>query len=613
MTQFSYLNREKQLEDLKNTHFDLVIIGGGITGAGLALQAAASGLKTALLEMQDFAEGTSSRSTKLVHGGIRYLKHFDVGVVADTVGERAVVQQIAPHIPKPDPMLLPIYDEPDTTFGLFELQVAMNMYDSLAGVESTPFKNRVLTKEEVLQEQPDLLEEGLIGGGIYLDFNNNDSRLVIENLKQAHEDGAVVVSRVEVVDFNYNDEGQIESVKVKDRLTDETFNVVSHAFINATGPWSDTIRELDTQDDKPNQMRPTKGVHLVVDNSVLKVKRPTYFDTGEEDGRMVFVIPRQKKTYFGTTDTDYDGDLAHPTVTQEDVDYLLRIVNRRFPEANITMDHIESSWAGLRPLIAGNQASDYNGGNNGSLPDDVFNKLLELFRGYEEGKVRRAEIEDSILNAESSLSESGNSPSSVSRGSDLSQSPSGLWTLAGGKITDYRKMAQGALKAIIEELNETTDQTFYLINSKTYPVSGGRFNAQDVPRAMETFSQLAMDKGLSYDYAQELAQLYGSNTQQVLSYLPKAKELAKAYNYPVHVALSLVYAVEEEMVYTLEDFFTRRTNYSLFNEAALADLIKPVAQSLVQLLDLPREKVDEMVAHFDTSREEYQLNHLKNN
>lgn len=611
MTQFSYLNRQKQLDDLKNTPFDLVIIGGGITGAGLALQAAASGLKTALLEMQDFAEGTSSRSTKLVHGGIRYLKHFDVGVVADTVGERAVVQQIAPHIPKPDPMLLPIYDEPDTTFGLFELQVAMNMYDSLAGVESTPFKNRILTKEEVLHEQPDLLEERLIGGGIYLDFNNNDSRLVIENLKQAHEDGAVVVSRIEVVGFNYSDKGRIESVRVKDCLSDEQFNVTSHAFINATGPWSDTIRQLDKEDTKPNQMRPTKGVHLVVDQSVLKVKRPTYFDTGEEDGRMVFVIPRHKKTYFGTTDTDYDGDLKNPEVTQEDVDYLLRIVNRRFPNAHITMDHIESSWAGLRPLIAGNQASDYNGGNNGSLPDEVFNQLLDLFRGYDEGTVKRGQIEERILNAESSLSESGNSPSSISRGSDLSQSPSGLWTLAGGKITDYRKMAQGALKAIIDELNELTDRTFYLINSKTYPVSGGRFNAQDVPRAMETFAQLAMNQGLTYEQSQSLAHLYGSNTAQVLELLPKAKELAQTYDYPLHVALSLVYAVEEEMVYTLEDFFTRRTNYSLFNEEVLESLIQPVAQSLGQLLKRSDEEVDQMIAHFNDSRDHYQLKHLK--
>ncbi|MCT7710309.1 MAG: glycerol-3-phosphate dehydrogenase/oxidase, partial [Lactobacillus iners] len=152
---FNYQTREHAIEKLQDRTLDLLIIGGGITGAGVALQAAASGLETGLIEMQDFAEGTSSRSTKLVHGGIRYLKNFDVEVVADTVGERAVVQQIAPHVPKPDPMLMPIYDEEGSTFSMFRLKVAMNLYDSLAGINAnSEFANTMLTKEEVLEHQP---------------------------------------------------------------------------------------------------------------------------------------------------------------------------------------------------------------------------------------------------------------------------------------------------------------------------------------------------------------------------------------------------------------------------------------------------------------------------
>ena len=178
--EFSKKTRELSIKKIARTHHGSFDYRGGITGAGVALQAAASGLETGLIEMQDFAEGTSSRSTKLVHGGLRYLKQFDVEVVSDTVSERAVVQQIAPHIPKPDPMLLPVYDEDGATFSLFRLKVAMDLYDLLAGISNTPAANKVLTKEEVLAREPELKQEGLVGGGIYLDFRNNDARLVIE-------------------------------------------------------------------------------------------------------------------------------------------------------------------------------------------------------------------------------------------------------------------------------------------------------------------------------------------------------------------------------------------------------------------------------------------------
>ena len=190
MIEFSKSTRQDNLDKMAKDTLDLLIIGGGITGAGVALQAAASGIKTGLIEMQDFSEGTSSRSTKLVHGGIRYLKTFDVEVVSDTVKERAIVQQIAPHIPKPDPMLLPIYDdEGPTTFDMFSVKIAMDLYDQLAGVKGTKYENYTLNAKEVLEREPYIKKEGLQGAGVYLDFRNNDARLVIENIKQAAADG----------------------------------------------------------------------------------------------------------------------------------------------------------------------------------------------------------------------------------------------------------------------------------------------------------------------------------------------------------------------------------------------------------------------------------------
>ncbi|MDW7799243.1 type 1 glycerol-3-phosphate oxidase [Streptococcus canis] len=585
--EFSRETRRLALQKMQERDLDLLIIGGGITGAGVALQAAASGLETGLIEMQDFAEGTSSRSTKLVHGGLRYLKQFDVEVVSDTVSERAVVQQIAPHIPKPDPMLLPVYDEPGSTFSMFRLKVAMDLYDLLAGVSNTPAANKVLTKEDVLKREPDLKEEGLLGGGVYLDFRNNDARLVIENIKRANRDGALIASHVKAEDFLLDDKGQIIGVKARDLLTDQEIMIKAKLVINTTGPWSDEIRQFSHKGQPIHQMRPTKGVHLVVDRQKLPVSQPVYVDTGLNDGRMVFVLPREEKTYFGTTDTDYTGDLQHPQVTQEDVDYLLGVVNNRFPNANLTIDDIESSWAGLRPLLSGNSASDYNGGNSGKLSDDSFDHLINTVKAYIKHEDSREAVEKAIKQVETSTSEKELDPSAVSRGSSFDRDENGLFTLAGGKITDYRKMAEGALTVIIQTLKEEFGKSFKLINSKTYPVSGGEINPANVDSEIEAYAQLGTLSGLSMDDARYLANLYGSNAPKVFAL---TRQLTAAEGLSLAETLSLHYAMDYEMALKPTDYFLRRTNHLLFMRDSLDVLIDPV--------------INEMTKHFEWSDQE---------
>ncbi|SQF34498.1 alpha-glycerophosphate oxidase [Streptococcus pyogenes] len=585
--EFSRETRRLALQKMQERDLDLLIIGGGITGAGVALQAAASGLDTGLIEMQDFAEGTSSRSTKLVHGGLRYLKQFDVEVVSDTVSERAVVQQIAPHIPKPDPMLLPVYDEPGSTFSMFRLKVAMDLYDLLAGVSNTPAANKVLTKEEVLKREPDLKQEGLLGGGVYLDFRNNDARLVIENIKRANRDGALIASHVKAEDFLLDDKGQIIGVKARDLLTDQEIIVKAKLVINTTGPWSDEIRQFSHKGQPIHQMRPTKGVHLVVDRQKLPVSQPVYVDTGLNDGRMVFVLPREEKTYFGTTGTDYTGDLQHPQVTQEDVDYLLGIVNNRFPNANLTINDIESSWAGLRPLLSGNSASDYNGGNSGKLSDDSFDHLIDTVKAYINHEDSREAVEKAIKQVETSTSEKELDPSAVSRGSSFERDENGLFTLAGGKITDYRKMAEGALKVIIQVLKEDFGKSFKLINSTTYPVSGGEINPANVDSELEAYAQLGTLSGLSMDDARYLANLYGSNAPKVFAL---TRQLKATEGLSLAETLSLHYAMDYEMALKPTDYFLRRTNHLLFMRDSLDALIVPV--------------IEEMAKHFDWSTDE---------
>ena len=606
MMRFSKETRQRAIEKLQDRTLDLLVIGGGITGAGVALQSAASGLETGLIEMQDFAEGTSSRSTKLVHGGIRYLKQFDVEVVSDTVKERAVVQQIAPHIPKADRMLLPVYDEPGSTFSQFRLKVAMDLYDLLAGVTGTPLANKELTKEEVLERAPQLKQEGLLGGGEYLDYRNNDARLVIENIKRANQDGALVASRVKAVGYLKDEKGKVIGVKAEDVLTGNHFEIKARIVINTTGPWSDVVRNLDNDEQQIQQMRPTKGVHLVIDNSKIKVPNATYFDTGLGDGRMVFVIPRENKTYFGTTDTDYRGDLKHPIVTQEDVDYLLGIVNNRFPDVNITLDDIESSWAGLRPLISGNNASDYNGGDNGSISEESFDNLISTVSRYLNKEANRDDVTESILAIESNTSEKN--PSSISRGSSLDIDDNGLVTLAGGKITDYRKMAEGAMRKIIEILAEQHSRHYRLINSKTYPVSGGELNPANVESELETFAQLGVKRGLDIADARYIANVFGSNAPRVFNL---ANELEAAEGLTIRDTLVLHYTMREEAVLTPVDYFLRRTNHLLFMRETMDQLIQPIANEMAKYLGWSEKEQAAHLAELDRVLAESDLRELK--
>lgn len=583
---FSINSRAEEIKKLKTRRLDLLIVGGGITGAGVALQASAAGLRTALIDMQDFGAGTSSRSTRLVHGGIRYLKNFDVEVVSDTVQERAVIQHVAPHVTRPDPMLLPIYDEPGTTFSMFSVKVAMDLYDHLAGINESEhlkkYANYTLNKEQVLELEPQLNPENLAGGGIYLDYLNNDSRLVIENIKKAHDLGGLMVSRMKAVKVLHNQFGNACGMTVKDMLTGEEFDVKAKIVLNASGPWSDFVKDLDDKHDQSKtQMRPTKGVHLVVDQSRLNVPKPTYFGSGTNDGRMIFTIPRDGKTYFGTTDTDFKGDLTHPKVEQSDVDYLLKIINKKYPEAHITLDDIESSWAGVRPLVA-------------EEPAPVDDKKEE-------------EKPDVVSGA----SDSGShklTASQVSRGSSLKRADDGLITLAGGKLTDYRKMADGAMKMIIEIMNSQYARDYKPVDSANLKVSGGDFDSDHAEEELKKFAQEAIDAGVDPVGAEKMANIFGSNTEEILK---SAKDVKLIPGLSLAETLSLHYSMENEMTLTPEDYLFRRTNNLLFNHDEIKNIEAGVISEMADYYDWSDEEIQDYTAQTDELINEAELDYLK--
>lgn len=605
---FSIKRRKQDIKALKEETLDVLIIGGGITGAGAALQASASGLKTGLVEMQDFAEGTSSRSTKLIHGGLRYLKNFDVEVVADTVQERSVVQGVAPHIPTAHPMMLPVYDEPNATFSMFSLKIAMDLYDQLAGVTGTEQANYTLTKDEVLEREPHLNSEGLLGAGVYLDYRNDDARLVIENIKRAAEDGGYMISRMKVTKILHDDEGRASGAEAEDLLTGEKIKIKARIVMNTTGPWSDTIRQMDDKIDVKPQMRPTKGVHLVVDESKLSVPQPTYFDTGKQDGRMVFVIPREGKTYFGTTDTDYNGDMAKPKVEQADVDYILEIINGRYPSANITLNDVESSWVGLRPLIASSGGADYNGLTSKQISDESVDAVISVVDQYQQGKAERYDVADVLKNIESDSSDSGSSPSTLSRGSSLEIDEDGLITVAGGKITDYRKMALGAVKKAIDILEKDFDRSYNLIDSTAYRVSGGDLDPHNVDEETKALAKEGVKKGLSEDEAMYLADLYGSNVPKVYSLMDDVEQVK---GLTLADTLSLHYAMLEEMTLTPSDFLLRRTSHVLFMRDTLDSIIEPVISTMANYFNWSEEERTRHTKDLEEALAENDLKTLK--
>ena len=345
MNTLNIFNRDRVVEKMKDQTLDLLVIGGGITGAGIALDAANRGMKVALIEMQDFSAGTSSRSTKLIHGGLRYLKGLEIGLVMETGRERAILYQNAPHLVHPEKMLLPLVK--GGQLGTFSTRLALWVYDLLAGVTNHE-KKKMLNKAQTIALQEGLNEDNIIAGALYSEYRTDDSRLTLSVLKTATERGAMALNYMKCINI-YRENDSTHLAEVKDLFSQKTIKLVTKKIVNATGPWVDETRKMDGPLG-PKQLHLTKGIHIVVSAEKLNIKQSCYMEV--EDGRMIFTIPREGKVYIGTTDTDYQGDKQNPSLEKEDIQYLLNAINKLFPRAKLNQGDVLSFWAGLRPLIA---------------------------------------------------------------------------------------------------------------------------------------------------------------------------------------------------------------------------------------------------------------------
>ena len=532
---FSSLERKKKFEGMNGNNYDLIVIGGGITGAGIALDAVTRGMSILLLEMQDFAAGTSSRSTKLVHGGLRYLKQFEVGMVAEVGKERAVVYENGPHVTTPEWMLLPIHK--GGTFGKFSTSIGLKVYDFLAGVKRGE-RRTMLSSAETLNREPLLKRDGLKGGGYYVEYRTDDARLTLEVLKEAAANGAVLMNYAKAESLNYDANGKITGVTVKDMQGSGVYSVSGKKIVNATGPWVDRVREMDgSKQGKTLQL--TKGVHLVIDQSKFPLSQAVYFDT--PDGRMVFAIPRDGKAYVGTTDTIYKKDPVHPFMTEQDRDYILKAIHYMFPNVKLNGEDVESAWAGVRPLI------------------------------LEEGK----------------------NPSEISRKDEIWESASGLITIAGGKLTGYRKMADTVVDLVAKRIQEGGGQSFGPCRTKNLPISGGQVGGSvHFPAYIRETTAKGVSQGLDPKLAEAWVRTYGTNAEKLFQLAREAGGEGDALGLPLEVFVPLIYAIQHEMAVKPVDYFIRRTGSLLFNIRWTLKWKEPVIQYMALEMDWTPEQIE---------------------
>ncbi|MSQ84668.1 MAG: glycerol-3-phosphate dehydrogenase/oxidase [Myxococcales bacterium] len=552
---FSVHQRPAILDRLGREHFDILVIGGGITGAGIARDAALRGLKTALVERGDFAVGTSSRSTKLIHGGLRYLEMGDVGLVFEAVRERQRLLLLAPHLVRPQSFVLPVLEH--SKHGVFALDVGLTLYDMLASFSGV-MRHRALRKKPLLRMEPLLNGKGLSGGARYFDATTDDARLVMANVRGAVIAGAAMASRVDWL-VPLVEAGQCVGATVRDLCSGNEIRVAAKVVVSAVGPWTDGVAAvwnrvfpIQAGNAEPlPPLTPSKGVHVVVPRSRLPLTHAVTM-TSDLDGRVVFALPWPYATVIGTTDTVYTGPLAEPVCTYADAAYLVQTANSclRPVGGDLQVDDVISSWAGIRPLVAQQGASSYK----------------------------------------------------TSREHVISTDSRGLVTIAGGKLTTFRVMAQQTVDAALKLLPEATAAAAKPCETAELPLPGAdRMPSQTRPLDVIAATLMATH-GLDAESARHFADRYGSDCESVVAACgaePDGMDRVLA-DLPFRWG-ELGWLVREEMALNLIDLCVRRTPlYYLTGDrllAVAADLARAMVRWCGRSPQDARHLQDELVAY----------------
>jgi glycerol-3-phosphate dehydrogenase len=493
--------REDSLRRLADEHFDVLVVGGGVTGAGVALDAASRGLKTALVEKSDFASGTSSKSSKMIHGGLRYLQQREFRLVYENLAERQRLLDNAPHLVSPLPFLIPLFGRDGVVSQTVarSYSIALWLYDVTGGLRIGARHKRV-TKAQALAHLPTLNADRLVAGFLYFDARADDARLTLTLARTAAiEYGAVVANYTTVVGLTADDRGVTDGARVRPDPSEPAseFAIRARVVVNATGVWADDLRALD-EGAHPRSIRPAKGIHISVPAQRLPCDVAAVIPV-PQDRRAIFVVPWPETdlVYLGTTDTDYRGPLDDPSCTPEDVDYLLDAANN-VTTSQLTRADVTGVWAGLRPLLA---------------PPDKGSHVSE----------RTADL---------------------SRRHTVRTSAHGVVTVTGGKLTTYRKMAQDTVDAVVQQLGESP---------KSRPCVTKSLRLLGATSATKDPVTMAQPQA-------HLVSRYGTGSSAVLALAHDRPELLE----PVieglpYTGAEMLYAAREEMAQTLTDVLARRT------------------------------------------------------
>jgi glycerol-3-phosphate dehydrogenase len=534
------------------SHYDIVVIGGGITGAGIARDAALRGAKVALFEKGDYASGTSSKSSKLVHGGLRYLEHGEIGLVFESVSERRVQTRVAPHLVRPLPFIIPIYKGAKP--GLEMMNFGLWIYDSLALFRSPKLHRTFRGTRAALELEPQLKPEGLRGALEYYDCATDDARLVLENAIDARDLGADCHTYTEVLRFERRSDRRITGVVVRDRLTGETRTVGCKAVILAAGAWTDEmIRRFEIPMDRP-LLRRTKGVHIVLPRERLPLARAITL-ISPVDARVMFAIPWRERTVLGTTDTDFTGSADEVFADADDVKYLCESGNGYFPGANLTPEDVIATWAGLRPLIA--------------APPNV-------------------------------------DESEISREHEVFTKPDGLVIIAGGKLTTYRRMARETVHKTLALLDEIGDGIeTKKITTKDRPLPGATGLENPSLEGVAAIGRRLMEAyGLDADTATHLCGVYGTRATVIADRIAADRSLGERLDRELpYVWAEVEFAARHDLARTVEDVLARRVPLLLVGRdqglgicERVGDILGAIcnwtAAQRTQMLDEYRAEVD---------------------
>jgi len=491
-----FRDRGRLFAALERETFDVLVIGGGVTGAGVARDAAMRGLKVALVEARDFASGTSSRSSKMIHGGLRYLAQGDLGLVREAASERKAVEAIAPHLTRLTPFIVPAKN----MAGIAKLNAGLWTFEKLGGVAKDR-KHQTWSREELAKNEPALRTDDLAGAIVYPEYLTDDARLTLANVRSATIHSAVVASYAPVTELMVEG-GHVVGAVAADSLGSGGARVRAKVVVNAAGPWVDALRSLE-DGAAPKRLTLTKGIHVVLPGEKLPVNRTVVIST--PDKRSIFAVPKRGMTYVGTTDTFYEGADYWPKIEKADVDYLLDAVAARFSTPRLQPGDLTSAWSGVRPLVA------------------------------EEGK----------------------SPSDISRKDEIWTGPGEMLSIAGGKLTAYRQMAQDVVDMVQKALGGKATKSL----TATTPLVGGDVDVAAVNTALRA-------QGLSEIQAERLVQLYGSEAPDAVG--GPAAEARRA--------------VLLEGALTLEDYWVRRSARAWFDPDAGIGALEPAARAMSDLL-----------------------------